>query len=97
MRRLKEETGFGTDAVAFVGDDLNDLPAFDEAGIAVAVGDAVSEVKQRAHVVTQAPGGHGAVREIIETVLRAQGKWEQGIEAYLDFIRGQALTKTSVQ
>jgi 3-deoxy-D-manno-octulosonate 8-phosphate phosphatase (KDO 8-P phosphatase) len=97
LGKLKEENGVSTEEVAFVGDDLNDLPAFGEVGLAVAVGDAVAEVKQRAHFVTQALGGNGAVREIIEAVLREQGKWEQGVEAYLAFIKSQTLTKTSVQ
>jgi 3-deoxy-D-manno-octulosonate 8-phosphate phosphatase (KDO 8-P phosphatase) len=58
-----------------VGDDLADLPALDIAGLAVAVSDAVPELRAAAHYVTETPGGRGAVREVVELVLRAQGLW----------------------
>ena len=63
------------DEVAFVGDDLPDLPVLRRAGLAVAVANAVPEVKGVAHFVTQRHGGEGAVREVIEFILKAQGKW----------------------
>lgn len=78
-------TGFGLtpDAVAYVGDDLLDIPALQRAGLAVAVADAAPEVKGVAHVVTRAPGGQGAVRECVELILRAQGTWTATVEAYV--------------
>ena len=62
-------------AVAFVGDDLPDLPVIQRVGFAVAVADAVPEVKRAAHYVARARGGEAAVREAIEIILKAQGKW----------------------
>ena len=62
--------------VAAVGDELVDLPLFHRVGLAVAVADAVAEVKAAAHWVTTLPGGQGAVREVCDLILKAQGKWE---------------------
>jgi 3-deoxy-D-manno-octulosonate 8-phosphate phosphatase (KDO 8-P phosphatase) len=70
------------DEVAYVGDDLVDIPLLRRVGLAVAVADAVDEVKAAAHLVTQRPGGQGAVREVIELILRAQGHWDGLIERY---------------
>lgn len=64
-------------AVAYVGDDLPDIPVMQRTGLAVAVGDAAPEVKRAAHFVTKARGGEGAVRETIELILKAQGKWRE--------------------
>ena len=62
--------------VAYMGDDLLDLPVLARAGFAAAPADAVAEVRARAHYVTGARGGRGAVREVVELILRAQGRWE---------------------
>jgi 3-deoxy-D-manno-octulosonate 8-phosphate phosphatase (KDO 8-P phosphatase) len=72
------------ESVCYVGDDLADLPPMRLCGLAVAVADACTEVRQQAHYVTNRPGGRGAVREVIELILRAQGAWAmpaQGPEA----------------
>ena len=61
--------------VAFVADDLPDLPVLRRVGLAVAVANAVPEVRGAAHLVTKRHGGEGAVREVIEFILKAQGKW----------------------
>ena len=66
----------------FVGDDIIDLGPLTRAGLAVAVGDAVPEAKAAAHFTTQAVGGRGAVREAIQMILSAQGKWRQFVEKY---------------
>jgi 3-deoxy-D-manno-octulosonate 8-phosphate phosphatase (KDO 8-P phosphatase) len=68
--------------VAFIGDDLPDIAPMSQAGLAIAVANAVSEVRQVAHFTTQQRGGFGAVREAIELILKAQGKWEQLIAYY---------------
>jgi 3-deoxy-D-manno-octulosonate 8-phosphate phosphatase (KDO 8-P phosphatase) len=69
-----------TDAeVAYVGDDLPDLPILQRAALAVAVANAVVEVKRAAHYVTVARGGEGAIREVVELILKAQGKWAKAI------------------
>jgi 3-deoxy-D-manno-octulosonate 8-phosphate phosphatase (KDO 8-P phosphatase) len=65
--------------VAYVGDDLPDLPLLGRAGLAVAVADAVVEVKRAAHYITTVAGGEGAVREVVELILKAQGKWKKAI------------------
>lgn len=66
--------------VAFIGDDLPDIPLMRRAGLAVAVGDAVPEVKAVAHYTTRALAGHGAVREAVELILRSKGTWEEMID-----------------
>ena len=72
-----------SDEVAFVGDDLTDLPLMIQAGFAVAVADAVAEVKAHAHYVTTLKGGKGAVREVVELILKAQGRWDELIKTFL--------------
>jgi 3-deoxy-D-manno-octulosonate 8-phosphate phosphatase (KDO 8-P phosphatase) len=74
------QSGFGWDETCYVGDDIVDLCLLKRAGLAVTVPHAIDEVKQLAHYVTRAAGGHGAVREIIEMILKAQGKWAGLIE-----------------
>jgi 3-deoxy-D-manno-octulosonate 8-phosphate phosphatase (KDO 8-P phosphatase) len=67
-------------AVAYVGDDLPDIPLLRRSGLAIAVGDAVPEVKQVAHYTTKALAGRGAVREAIELILKSKGIWESMID-----------------
>jgi len=74
FEKLLAESGVAADACAFVGDDLPDLPVLRRCGFAVAVANAVEEVKAACHYVTKASGGRGAVREFCELVLRAQGQ-----------------------
>lgn len=83
IRDLCERYGLDKDQVAYIGDDLNDLPAFECAGVCFAAANAAPEVLARADLVTQRPGGTGAVREAIETILKAGGRWESAIEAFL--------------
>jgi 3-deoxy-D-manno-octulosonate 8-phosphate phosphatase (KDO 8-P phosphatase) len=68
--------------VCFVGDDIIDLGPLTRAGLAIAVGDGVAEAKAAAHHVTKAAGGRGAVREAVELILRAQGKWQTFVDKY---------------
>lgn len=68
--------------VCYIGDDLSDLPVIRMVGLGVGVADAVAEVTAAAHHVTQLPGGRGAVRELIETILKAQNRWEELIQRY---------------
>jgi 3-deoxy-D-manno-octulosonate 8-phosphate phosphatase (KDO 8-P phosphatase) len=81
---LLAEHGMSADALAYIGDDLLDLPALQRAGLAVTVADAVTDVKKIAHVVTKAAGGHGAVRECVELLLRAQGVWDAVYRAFVE-------------
>jgi 3-deoxy-D-manno-octulosonate 8-phosphate phosphatase (KDO 8-P phosphatase) len=70
------------DQVGFVGDDLNDLAVMAKVGLACAVANAVPEVKAAAHFIANRQDGAGAVREIIEMVLKAQGKWDAVVASY---------------
>jgi 3-deoxy-D-manno-octulosonate 8-phosphate phosphatase (KDO 8-P phosphatase) len=70
-------TGLKPDQVCAIGDDLPDLPVLRWCGLSITVADACAEVKSVAHLVTGAPGGHGAVREAIEWLLKAQGRWAE--------------------
>jgi 3-deoxy-D-manno-octulosonate 8-phosphate phosphatase (KDO 8-P phosphatase) len=83
--------GVGWDAVAFVGDDLPDLPLLRRAALPVAVADAVREARALALHTTTARGGHGAVREFAEDLLRARGEWDEVLRRYLQE-RGDADT-----
>jgi 3-deoxy-D-manno-octulosonate 8-phosphate phosphatase (KDO 8-P phosphatase) len=87
---LLAEHGMSADALAYIGDDLLDLPALQRAGLAVTVADAVADVKAVAHVVTKAPGGQGAVRECVELLLRAQGVWDTVYRAFIEEHGGRA-------
>lgn len=70
------KAGVNDSVVAFIGDDLPDIPLMRRAGLAVAVGDAVGEVKKAAHYTTKRFGGRGAVREAIELILKSKGMWK---------------------
>lgn len=74
--------GIGWEEAAFVGDDLADLPVLRKVGLPIAVANAVPDVKAAAAHVTLASGGHGAVREIVEAVLRARGDWNEILARY---------------
>ncbi len=83
LEQMARQTGIDPSAMAFMGDDLIDLPAMNRAGIAIAVADAVDEVKARADIVTRASGGRGAVREICDAILKAAGLWENALKPFL--------------
>jgi 3-deoxy-D-manno-octulosonate 8-phosphate phosphatase (KDO 8-P phosphatase) len=70
--------------VAFMGDDVIDLPALQIAGLAAAPANAVREVKDMAHWISRHDGGHGAVRELIELILKAKGIWDKAIRVYFN-------------
>lgn len=75
--------GLSASQVAFVGDDVIDLPVMRASGFSVAVANARREVKDAAHYVTPHAGGDGALRDVIEFILKAQGKWKQSVETYI--------------
>lgn len=76
LEGILQKNKIRADQICFMGDDLVDLPVFSRVGLAVAVADGVQEVKANAHYVTHRSGGRGAVREICELILKAQGKWK---------------------
>lgn len=83
IEALLARHGLGWDEMAFVGDDFADLPVFEKVGLAIAVANARDEVKRVAHHVTEASGGHGAVREVIERLLKSRGSYEASVARYL--------------
>jgi 3-deoxy-D-manno-octulosonate 8-phosphate phosphatase (KDO 8-P phosphatase) len=80
FEEILQKTGAAESAVAYLGDDLPDLPIMRRVGLAVAVGDAALEVKLAAHFVTKAIGGKGAARELVELILKSKGIWEEMID-----------------
>jgi YrbI family 3-deoxy-D-manno-octulosonate 8-phosphate phosphatase len=76
------QLGLAPQQVCYIGDDLPDLPVVRAVGMGVAVADACGELVEAAAYVTKAPGGCGAVREVIELILKAQGRWDDVIQAY---------------
>ena len=83
LTRLIAELGLSAREVAYVGDDVIDLPAMVRVGLPIAVADAHAEVKQQAAWVTRQPGGQGAAREVCELIMQAQGKLAPRMAAYL--------------
>jgi len=82
LTELLDQRGVGFDEVAFVGDDLADLPVMERVGLPIAVANGVDEVIKVARWVTKKPGGQGAVREVVEALLRARGEWDAAVTRY---------------
>ena len=82
FEKILADEGIVEEEVCYVGDDVVDIPLLRRAGLSVAVNDAVEEVKQFSHLVTGHEGGRGAVREVIELLLKAQGKWDEAMSRY---------------
>lgn len=80
---IKARTGLPDDAIAYIGDDIVDLPVMRQVGLPCAVGDAVAEVRDIAQIIASAPGGRGAVREIYEIILKTQGLWDEVLTSFL--------------
>jgi len=83
LKQILEIDGIGAAEVAFVGDDVIDLPVMRLCGLRIAVKNARPEVKAEAHWVTPHAGGDGAARDAIEYILKAQGKWKKAVEDYI--------------
>lgn len=83
MTEMLLRRGLGWEEVAFLGDDLADIPVLRRVGLPMAVANAVPEVKRLAAFTTQVPGGGGAVREAIQALFRAQGRWDEAVKVYL--------------
>ncbi len=79
FEEILAKSGARAEEVCYMADDLPDLPVLRRVGLAVAVANASAEVKKAAHYVTKHNGGAGAVREVVELILKAQGKWAQAI------------------
>jgi 3-deoxy-D-manno-octulosonate 8-phosphate phosphatase (KDO 8-P phosphatase) len=83
LEQILKQEGLKRVDVAFVGDDVIDLPVMRICGLAIAVASARAEVKKEAHFVTPNSGGNGAARDAIEYVLKAQGKWRKVVDEYI--------------
>src|SRR5438874_358192 len=83
FREILKQEGLKSSDACFVGDDVIDLPVMWNCGFAIAVANARDEVKRDAHYVTKHEGGNGALRDAIEFVLKAQGKWKKVVEDYI--------------
>jgi len=83
FEKLLSDTGLEAKNIAYIGDDLLDIPIVKRAGFGVAVANGVDELKSYAHYVTSRTGGHGAVREVVEYILKNTGQWDALMERYL--------------
>jgi 3-deoxy-D-manno-octulosonate 8-phosphate phosphatase (KDO 8-P phosphatase) len=84
LEEIFTKTKLPKDKVCYVGDDVQDLPLFTRVGFPIAVANASQEVASRAAYVTRVPGGQGAIREVVELILRAQGKWDAALKEFED-------------
>ena len=81
-RELLKRTGVQAEQTAMMGDDLPDIPLIKAAGLGIAVANAAPEAKMAADFVTTCRGGEGAIREVIEAILKSNGEWEQLVKSY---------------
>jgi len=82
LNKINQEKGLSEEVIAFIGDDLVDLPLLERVGFSATVADGVDDVKQRVDYVSPHKGGERAVREICELILKAQGKWDEVTRRY---------------
>ncbi|UCE06988.1 MAG: HAD-IIIA family hydrolase [bacterium] len=80
--QIKNDLVLKDEQIAYVGDDLSDLKVLQKVGFSIAVNDACDDVKAEADYITKSSGGKGAVREVIELILKSQGKWQALIQKY---------------
>lgn len=82
LDEIREKSGIDRDNIAYVGDDLTDIVVMRRVGLGIATANARPEVKRAAHYVTSVPGGSGAIREVAELILQAQGHWPAILKKY---------------
>jgi 3-deoxy-D-manno-octulosonate 8-phosphate phosphatase (KDO 8-P phosphatase) len=82
LEEILERSGLAAEAVGYIGDDYTDVVIMHRVGLAVATANAKPEVKAEAHYVTAVPGGRGAVRDVVELLLKAQGHWAAILDHY---------------
>lgn len=90
LDKILEQSGFREEEVAYVGDDVIDLPIMRRCGLAIAVANARPQVKEMAHYETPSSGGRGAARDAVEYILKAQGSLEKVIDAYIHARTGKS-------
>jgi 3-deoxy-D-manno-octulosonate 8-phosphate phosphatase (KDO 8-P phosphatase) len=94
VRIIARDLGVDLSEIAYIGDDLSDLRAMQLVGCPMAVADACPEVKRQARYITEACGGHGAVREAVETILRIRGCWDEAVDRYLQVLGEPELARS---
>lgn len=82
LEEIMADAKISADEIGYIGDDLTDVVIFRRVGLAISVNNARPEVKGAAHMVTESKGGQGAVREVVEMILQAQGLWDQILTKY---------------
>ena len=82
LEEIMADAGIDKEQVAYIGDDLTDIVVMHRVGFAIATANARPEVKKNAHYVTTVPGGSGAVREVVELIMKAQGYWDEILKKY---------------
>jgi 3-deoxy-D-manno-octulosonate 8-phosphate phosphatase (KDO 8-P phosphatase) len=82
LEEILNVAGVSTNVCAYIGDDVGDIAVMHRVGFAVAVSDAVAETKQAAHYITALKGGHGAVREVCDLILKSQGRWDELMKGF---------------
>ncbi len=82
LREVLKVTNLPADRVCAIGDDLADLPVLLHCGLGIAVADACPDLQKEAHLLTESPGGRGAVREVVEMLMRVQGMWDQVVATF---------------
>lgn len=83
LNQIIKQTGILSEEIAFIGDDLPDIPLMKQIGFSVAVADAHQAVRENADMITSSKGGAGAVREVCEALLKAKGLWENILESFI--------------
>ncbi len=81
--RIIDDLGLAPAQVCYVGDDLSDLRLLNHVGMAATVSDGATEVREAAHMITKCAGGQGAIRELIETILKSQKRWDDLLRNYI--------------
>jgi len=79
---IMTEMSLSPEQICYIGDDLTDLALLQNVGLAATVSDGVPEVKKASHLVTKSTGGHGAIRELVEAILKSQNRWEELLRSY---------------
>ncbi len=82
--KIIEELGLEAKEVCYIGDDLTDLRLMQYVGLAASVSDGALEVRQAAQITTKATGGNGAIRELVETILKSQNRWSEIVKSFSD-------------
>lgn len=80
--QILADGNFKAEEVCHIGDDLPDLKVMERVGLAVAVADAAAEIRAAAHYITRLPGGQGAVRELVELILKSQKRWDECVAPF---------------